>query len=65
MGLIGFKEWLSKDSPEGGGDIWNSHSNADFNNGLKSKNFSVDKSKKPFPNKKTPEKLFGISKNLN
>ena len=46
MSLISYKEWLSKSSPEGGGEIWDNHSNADLNfgrTGAKSKNNSQDK----------------------
>lgn len=47
MRLIGFKEWLSKTAPEGGGEIWDNRSNADLHfgrTGAKSKNVSQDKS---------------------
>ena len=47
MPITGFKEWLSKDSPEGGGEIWDNRSNSDFGFGLtgaKSKYVAQDKS---------------------
>lgn len=64
MSLISYKEWLSKSSPEGGGEIWDNHSNADLNfgrTGAKSKNNSQDKIGQG--NRIDPEKLFfGFSK---
>ena len=63
MSLLGFKEWLSKTAPEGGGEIWDNRSNADLDfgrTGAKSKNVSQDKSGQV---EMDPEKLFfGISK---
>ena len=66
MPITGFKEWLSKDSPEGGGEIWDNRSNSDFGFGLtgaKSKYVAQDKSGQV---ELDPEKLFfGISKKQN
>lgn len=58
MRLSGFKEWLSKTAPEGGGEIWDNRSNADLGfgrTGAKSKNVSPDKSGQV---EFDPEKLF-------
>lgn len=66
MSLIGFKEWLSKTAPEGGGEIWDNRSNADLDfgrTGARSKNVAPDKSGQV---ELDPEKLFfGISKKRN
>jgi hypothetical protein len=66
MNSLNFKEWLSKTSPEGGGEIWDNRSNADLNfgrTGAKSKNVSPDKAGQV---EIDPEKLFfGISKKRN
>jgi hypothetical protein len=65
---MSFKEWLSKDSPQGAGEIWDNRSNSDMGfgkNGVKSKNVTPEKSIK---SNFDPEKLFfGISmkRNLN
>jgi hypothetical protein len=63
MSITGFKEWLSKDSPEGGGEIWDNRSNSDFGFGLtgaKSKYVAQDKSGQV---ELDPERLFfGTSK---
>lgn len=47
MDKIKFKEWLSKTSPEGGGEIWDNRSNSDLGfgrTGAKSKNVSPETS---------------------
>lgn len=66
MSLSSYKEWLSKNSPEGGGEIWDNRSNADLNfgrTGAKSKNVSQNKSGQV---EMDPEKLFfGVSKKHN
>ena len=64
MSLISYKEWLNKYSPEGGGEIWDNHSNADLNfgrTGARSKNDSQDRFSQG--DRLDPEKLFfGFSK---
>ena len=53
-----FKEWLSKTSPEGAGEIWDNRSNADLDfgrTGARSKYVSSDKADQV---KFNPEKLF-------
>jgi len=66
MSLSGFKEWLSKTAPEGGGEIWDNRSNADLDfgrTGAKSRYVSQNKSGQV---EIDPEKLFfGISKKRN
>ena len=62
--MLSFKEWLSKDSPEGAGEIWDNRSNQDLGfgrTGARSKNTA--KQIKPEKSGIDPEKLFlGVSK---
>lgn len=62
-----FKEWLSKTSPEGAGEIWDNRSNADLDfgrTGAKSKHVASDT--KAGQVEFDPEKLFlGRSKKKN
>jgi len=69
MSLIGFKEWLSKTAPEGGGEIWDNRTNADLDfgrTGAKSKYGRQGDKDKSGQVELDPEKLFfGISKKCN
>lgn len=69
MNLIGFKEWLSKTAPEGGGEIWDDRTNADLDfgrTGAGSRNRHKGNQNKPGQVEIDPEKLFfGISKKCN
>jgi len=59
MFQFSFKEWLSKTSPEGAGEIWDNRSNADLDfgrTGAKSKN--VSPGTKAGQTDFDPEKLF-------
>lgn len=59
MSLLGFKEWLSKTTPDGAGEIWSNRSNADLNYGIfvRSRHTQADNNKSG-PAEIDPEKMY-------